>query len=152
MVYCYRSFPNSMFSDIILGVWSQSWWSSYIMETCKCYKVGLTLPIQLLKSCWHLPPLAFVAEEPSSNCYALLYFSLLTSFHCWVLEVEYMGHHTQLGQKCGIRSWAEKSPTPDWLQGAEQFCSNRKEELGDRFSNRVVVLNQEEKEVNLALL
>ena len=44
------------------------------------------------------------------------------------------------------------SPTPDWLQGAEQFCSNRKEELGDRFSNRVVVLNQEEKEVNLALL
>lgn len=69
------------------------------METCKCYKVGLTLSIQL-----HLPPLAFVAEEPSSNCYALLYFSLLTSFHCWVLEVEYMGHHTQLGQKCGIRS------------------------------------------------
>jgi len=37
-------------------------------------------------------------------------------------------------------------------QGAEQFSSNRKEELGDRFSGGVVVLNQEEKEVNLALL
>lgn len=46
-----------------------------------------------------------------------------------------MCHHSQLGQKCGIRSCAEKSPVPDWVQGAEHFCSNRKEELGDRFSS-----------------
>ena len=37
-------------------------------------------------------------------------------------------------------------------RGAEQFSSNRKEEVGDRVSSGVVVLNQEEKEVNLALL
>lgn len=41
------------------------------METCKCYKVGLPPPIQLLKGYWHLPPPAFVAEEKNPSLTAM---------------------------------------------------------------------------------
>ena len=71
------------------------------METCKCYKVGLSPPIQLLKGYWHLPPPAFVAEEKNPP---------LTAMQCSVFSSP--DFSLLLGPRSGVHvsshsTWAE---------------------------------------------
>lgn len=74
-------------------------------------------------------------EQPSSKCYAMLCIFFLL----WLHSVEFQTWNTfvillNLGRSVASDPEPRKDPIPSWVQGAENFPSNRKEKHGDRLS------------------